>query len=62
MTQLPAVLIQSDFTKFSGDDEDLKQCQLGSEFSFLSPFLALHLNIPVDILIIWSFFFVDVVA
>lgn len=61
MTQLPAVLIQSDFTKFTGDDEDLKQCQLGSKLSFLSPFLASDLNIPVDILSISSFF-VDVVA
>lgn len=50
MAQLPPVQIHSDYTKFSGDDEDLKLCQLGSESSLLSLVLASDLNITVEIL------------
>jgi len=50
MTQLSPVQIQSGYTEFYRDTEDLKLCQLGSEFSLLSPVLTSDLNIPVETL------------
>lgn len=50
MTQLSPVQIRCDYTEFSGDVEDLKLCQLGSEFSLLSFVLTSDLNIPVETL------------
>lgn len=48
MTQFSPVQIQSDYTEFSGDAQNLKLYQLG--FSLLSPVLTSDLNIPPEAL------------
>lgn len=50
MTQFSLVQIQSDYTEFSGDAQNLKWHQLEWEFSLLSPMLTSDLNIPPEAL------------
>lgn len=50
MTQLSPAQIESDYTEFSGDAQNLKLHQLGSGFSLLSPVLTSDLNIPPEAL------------